>query len=315
MQFAAAASERCRIRATGNHVLARHFAEAAVGRRRHSRAKRGVSNHTSRLIGSVAERDVLERAAHIFALGHRQTGSQQQRGNDARLHRLAVNLALDELREHAGTLRVSDQHHAAALVVMFQVVIPGIEHVVVGQGTVHGHRRAAKEGPQRREGDLAVHGRIDPALRSKAGKLRAHHAFFFRTRDHIAVAGGIGRDCGIDVEAIDRRVRVGGPGFARQFAAGGDDGRGHVNGTGVLPAGTAEPVVPVAVIVLRGHGGLGWGFSLCWRRGGGLGEAQARASAGAHQSQCSNKASYHNFPLFRVPENLEEVEDHLTKLA
>ena len=139
----------------------------------------------------MAERDVLKSAADIFAFRHGKVGPQQQHGNDARLKRLAVDFVLDELREHARTLRVSDEHDAPAVVVMFQVVIPSIEDIVVGQGAIHRNWCAEQCGAKASEGDLAIYGRIGPTLRSEAGKLHAHDAFFFRTGEHVAIASGI----------------------------------------------------------------------------------------------------------------------------
>ena len=139
----------------------------------------------------MAERDVLKSAADIFAFRHGKVGPQQQHGNDARLKRLAVDFVLDELREHARALRVSDEHDAAAVVVMFQVVIPSIEDIVVGQGAIHRNWCAEQRGAKASEGDLAIYGRIGPTLRSEAGKLHAHDAFFFRTGEHVAIASGI----------------------------------------------------------------------------------------------------------------------------
>ena len=226
----------------------------------------------------MAERDVLESAADIFAFRHGEIGPQQQHRNDARLNRLAVDFVLDELREHARALRVSDEHDAAAVVVMLEIVIPCIEDIVVGQGAIHGNGRAEQRGTKRTESDLAVDGRVGPTLRSEAGELHAHNAFFFRAGEHVAVASGIHGDSGIDVEAIDLRIGVGGPGFQSHLAVGGDDGGGEVNVAGVLASGTAEPVVTVAVIVFCN----GRGSWSCGRRGGCLGEG--RASAGAEQN-------------------------------
>jgi len=53
--------------------------------------------------------------------------------------------------------------------------MPRIQDVVVRQSAIHRHRLAGEKGPERRECDLAVHRRIEAALRSEAGKLRARY--------------------------------------------------------------------------------------------------------------------------------------------
>ncbi len=178
---------------------------------------------------------------------------------------------------------MANEHHAATLVVMLQVIVPCVKHVGVGQGAIHGYGRSGNHGPQRRESDLAVHRRVNPALGSEAGKLRRHHAFFFRTRDHVAVACRVTGDRGIDVEAVDGSLGIRGPSLALELAVGGDDGCGQVNRAGVLAAGPAEPSVPVTVIVLCGSRGLGLGLGRLGRRRGsgrGLGEDRAWATTG-----------------------------------
>jgi hypothetical protein len=74
---------------------------------------------------------VLERAANIGALGHRQAGSHENRRDQFALHRFAVDFFFDEARQHTGTLAVADQHDAAALIVVRQIIVPSREHIAV----------------------------------------------------------------------------------------------------------------------------------------------------------------------------------------
>ena len=56
---------------------------------------------------------------------------------------------------------------------------------------------------------------------------------------HVAVRRRVGRDRRIDVEAIDRRFRIGGECFARQRAVGGDDRRRQIDVAGIALASRA----------------------------------------------------------------------------
>src|SRR4051812_35415740 len=116
MQLTAAAAKCCRIHACRGHVLAWYLAESRIRRRRNRVAEAGVRNCATNLRRRLAKRDVLERA-NVLALLDGQVRAEQQRRDDLVLHRLAVNLATDQLRQHARALRVTDEHDAAAAVV------------------------------------------------------------------------------------------------------------------------------------------------------------------------------------------------------
>src|ERR1700682_1869108 len=127
------------------------------------------------------------------------------------------------------------------MVVMFEIVVPGVEAFVVSKGSIGCHGSPGNEGAQRGESHLSVKRRVDAALRTEARKLRADDTQFLRARYHVAVARRIVRDRRVDIEAIDRRFRIGGPLLARQLAARGNDRRGQINGAGILPAWATEP--------------------------------------------------------------------------
>ena len=78
--------------------------------------------------------------------------------------------------------------------------------------------------------DLPIHGRVRFADRRQRRELLLHGAALARTGHQAAVAGRVGTDRGIDVEAVDRGIGVGGDGVARELALGVD---GHaLDGSG-----------------------------------------------------------------------------------
>ena len=86
--------------------------------------------------------------------------------------------------QHHRALRVANEHDAAAVVVVLQVVVPGIEHVVVAgtliewQPAAAGHRCA-----QAGQRDLTIHRRKRAALRSEARELLADDVLLGRSID------------------------------------------------------------------------------------------------------------------------------------
>ena len=206
---------------------------------------------------------VLERPAYVLPPGHGQARPQQDGRYHPRLHRLAVDLVADQRRQHHRALRVADQHHAAPVVVVRHVVIPRIPHVVVAGSAVQLEARAREAGAQARQRHLSVHRGEQPALRAKPRELLAHDVALFVADRHVAVGGRVQRHGGIDVEAVDGRLRVGRPRLTRQGATGRDHRGREVDGAGILAARPAEPRLGVAVVV-----GLGWGGGgrRRWRR-------------------------------------------------
>src|SRR2546430_17373403 len=111
MELGAAAADGGGIRARRYHVVACDAPEQRVWWGWHRGTERGIAHDTSDLAGRVAERYVLKRAAHIIlsvlfsvllsvlSVRHRQAHSQENRRDEARLHRSAIDLALNELRE------------------------------------------------------------------------------------------------------------------------------------------------------------------------------------------------------------------------
>src|SRR5207237_3561739 len=175
----------------------------------------------------LAHRDVLERSADVFAFRHGDRRAEQDRRQHARLDRLAVDLFADQTSQDERSLRVGDEDEAAAAVVVLQIVVPRILHVVVLR-TLFEHPAAAAAGEQPAqtgERDLTVHRRVWLALRRKARELLPAYVQLPRIRGNVAVPRLIGRYRRVDVETIDRRVRIRLPRLARQLAVGRDDRR------------------------------------------------------------------------------------------
>ena len=147
---------------------------------------------------------------------------------------------------------MTDQHDAAAVVVMLQVIVPRIAHIVVAEPAIERRAAAAGHGlSQAGERELPIERRVRTARRREPRKLLPNDIAFRRVCRHVAVGAGIGRNRGVDVEAIDRRVGIRLPRFARQLAIGRDDGGAVVDRARVLATRTAQPVLRICVIVFR----------------------------------------------------------------
>jgi hypothetical protein len=120
---------------------------------------------------------VRKRAAHVSPAGHEDPShcADEQRGDDAWLHRRAVDLAADQLGENAGALRMPDQHHATTAVVVREVVVPCGTDVLVSDVPNFGHGIAGGEsatyGGAR---NLPVQGREQSTLCAKPRQLQSH---------------------------------------------------------------------------------------------------------------------------------------------
>jgi hypothetical protein len=96
-------------------------AEQRVGRDR--RVERGERHDAVKLRLGVARSDVVEIAAGIAAVGHGDVAAQQDRGDEpAAQLPVGVDLVGDQAAEDEGALRMTDQDHAAAVVVFLRYV-------------------------------------------------------------------------------------------------------------------------------------------------------------------------------------------------
>src|SRR5437899_8666194 len=117
----------------------------------------------------------MKGAADVLALRHRERRAQQDRRHHARLDRLAVDLAPNQLGEDERALRVSDEHDAAPSVLVFDVVIPGISDIVVVDALLEWRPAAAGQGAAKPgERDLTVERRERTAHGSEPRELLAN---------------------------------------------------------------------------------------------------------------------------------------------
>ena len=118
----------------------------------------------------------------------------------------------DEAHDLARALGVAEDDDAATLVLVGEIVGPGVIDIVVGVGRRAARRHGAgagHAGAQGAERELAVHRREEAALAAEAGELRLHDVELFRSRHEVGLGEGIERDGRVNVEAVDRRVGVG----------------------------------------------------------------------------------------------------------
>src|SRR5262245_66316390 len=102
---------------------------------------------------------------------------------------------------------MADQHEATSFIVVLEIVIPRVLDVVVLNAAYERSTSTGKPCPKSRQRDLPIQRSIGAALRGEACKLLTDDVEFRRIRRHVAVGGRIGRNRGINVEAVDRRVR------------------------------------------------------------------------------------------------------------
>ena len=197
------------------------------------------------------------------------------------LHGLAVDLLPDQFGQYERPLRVPDQDHAPPAIVARQVVVPGVAHVGIGQAPAEVDGAAGDALAQPRQGDLPVQRRKRAARRSEARELLGDHVAFGRVGGHVALRPGVGGDGRVDVEAVHRRLRVGCPCLPRHRPVGGHDGRGVVDGAGIVPPRPAQPRLVPGVIVrglaAAGDAATGAGAVPWAKRGPVAGTAMARA--------------------------------------
>jgi hypothetical protein len=111
----------------------------------------------------------------------------------------------DEPRQESRALRMADQHHPAAFVVMREIVSPRRAHILIGKLEIHRERRVSEHGLDARDRHLPVNGRERPADRGEGGELLCDRPLLTGSACHAAVAARIFGDGRIDVEAVDRR--------------------------------------------------------------------------------------------------------------
>ena len=191
---------------------------------------------------------------------------------------------------------MADQDDAAPVIVVGEVFAPGSLDVLIGQVPVGvSYRLAHQHGRQRGQGDLTIHGRVEAALGAEAGELAQHYVGLRRLDRHGRVGARVGGNGGIDVEAVDRRVRIGVEALNGRRPVGLDDRRVEVDSAGVVAPRPAKPGAGIGVVV-RGRGGRGRGRRRC---GGGRLRVCGEAKAAGHsrdQRERRQSAFEHDLP-------------------
>ena len=139
---------------------------------------------------------------------------------------------------------------------MSEVIVPGVLDIGVGDRRPHtaGHRQGMTRHHRRqgRQGELPVDWRIEPAACREAGKLLLDHLLLGWLDGQVGQHAGVGRDGGIDVEAVDRRLGVGLERLDGHRPVGLHDCGRKVDVAGVgFGAGEAHPVGGAGVVRRR----------------------------------------------------------------
>ena len=182
---------------------------------------------------------MLEVTADVLAARYQDVAAEQQRGRQpAASILLGVDLLLDQLGQHARALGVADEHDAAAVVVVREVVAPHVPDIAVGQCRCFTSRSATDRG----EGQLAVDRRVDAAHLGEARGLRNGDGDLVGIDVQVRVDGGLQADGRVHVEAVDRPGLGRGRALGARRAVRGHEGRGAVRRARVVgESGPAEP--------------------------------------------------------------------------
>ncbi len=232
-------------------------AEQGPGPGRRGGAVAVVGHDAPGLIGAAAEREVLERATDVLALGDLHVAPHEQGRHEPGPHvGVVVELVGQELGEHVGALGVADEHDGPAVVEVGHVVGERVAHVGIGH-----RRRGGLAGGRPEVGRqvlLAVHGGVDVAHRREAGGL-GHGGDQFGAgvgQVHVVAPAGLVVHGGVDVEAVDRRVGGDLAVLDARRAVGLDHGGVDVAGRAVV-SGQIRTAQPVGVLAVDGAGVAG----------------------------------------------------------
>jgi hypothetical protein len=191
-----------------------------------------------------------ERPSDVRPDRHLEARAEEHRRDDQVAHRgNAVDLRLEQRVQDARTLRVPDQHHAPPVVVVGDVVLPGVDDVVEREVAIDVDRPARDQVEQRRQRHLPVNRREHPADRAEPRRLLADDEDLLELGRHqVAVAGLVERDRRVDVEAVELGLARRFPALDARRAATLDAGGVHVDvARVVVGVATAEPVRRVGV--------------------------------------------------------------------
>ena len=142
---------------------------------------------------------------------------------------------------------MADQNDTAPLIVIFQVIVPSVCHIAVGPAKRWNDLRSRNFSRSAHHRDLPIFRRVHPADVGEAGELLLDNPAFFGTFVPVRIGTLVQRNCGVDVEAIYRRI------FRRierleSHRAIGPHYRGRqILIAGVFATGQAEPFVLVGI--------------------------------------------------------------------
>jgi len=142
---------------------------------------------------------------------------------------------------------MADEHDRPRRCCRARGILPRIGDIGVRQCAIHLHRFPASG-----RGAPSAWSAGTSALRgtgAEARELALHTRLSPDRRRYVAVGVGSSRPSD-RLEAVDRSRRIRGPRLAQSASRSGDDGRGEVDGAGVLTPG-AQPRRVLAVIVFR----------------------------------------------------------------
>ncbi len=185
---------------------------------------------------------MLEVAADVAPVAHGHVAAGDDGRDEPRAHRrIVVDLLLQQPDEHPAALRVADEHDAAAVVVVGQVVAPRRRHVAVGDRLAGRHRRRGA-GQQAVDGHLAVHRRPHAADLGEARHLLNGHQLLLGGDLQVRVERALGADRRVHVEAVDRRRPRVADLLHADRSVGAEDRRGEIRGARIVGhARSAQP--------------------------------------------------------------------------
>ena len=147
--------------------------EAGIVRRERARRECLVGDDAAALPRCAAERDRLKRTPDVLAFGDLDIEPENEGAGEEALLGLALDLMGDEPREDSRALRMADQHDAAAVVVMREVMSPRRAHILIRKLEIHRERLVSEHSLDARERHLAVDGRERAADRGEAPRTAA----------------------------------------------------------------------------------------------------------------------------------------------
>ncbi len=167
-----------------------------------------------------ARRDVPEAPAHVASFGDLDVAAEDDRRHQLLAQRRRrIDLGAQQPDQHGRALRMTDEDHGVAVVVVCEVVLPRGKHAVVGGRDHLGGERLTV--PERSLGCLAVHRGPHVAHGRELRGLAHRDVGLFLLDREVRVEARLGRDGRIDVEAVEVL------GFGRQ--GGREGGLGEVH--------------------------------------------------------------------------------------